>query len=564
MISTMIIEIDNLVIYLVPIIKFLDKKMKNLFCLIFAAIEATVSSCTGKQASAPPSNDTILVSDTIQFHPVRLNKEDGSILPWFSSDKGRSYDTVLMLVWNFWKNMEADSNGLKYYMNHQVWKPEHDMRGLGGDQINMALSSWGLLYAYTGYPEIIENMRYLADTYLERSLSGPDDEWPNIPYPYNTVIHSGKYDGDMKNGKDITQPDKAGNFGYELINLYKITGDRKYLDAAMKIAAALAEHIQKGDSLKSPLPFRVNAKTGEAGLLFDNNGSGKRVEPALYTSDWTCTMKMFQELAKLDPRGESTYEKSFGTILEWMKEYPLKMNKWGPFFEDVPGWSNTQTNAISFAIYILEHRDLFPDWKADVKGIFDWTYKELENHDYEKYKVTVMNEQTVYRVPGNSHSSRQASAELIYTALSGDTTYKTNAIRTLNWATYTVAADGRNRYIHDDIWLTDGYGDYVRHYLRAMAAMPELAPSEKNCLLGSSSVVKSVKYQPGLIEYLTWDENSNEILHLTAKPKTVTVNGKPIVVNADLSKEGWSWQPLQGGGILRVFHTAGNSVKIII
>ncbi len=76
-----------------------------------------------------------------------------------------------MLVWNFWNNMETDSNGLKYYMNHQVWKPEHDMRGLGGDQINMALSSWTLLYAYTGYPAIIDNMKYLADTYLERSLS---------------------------------------------------------------------------------------------------------------------------------------------------------------------------------------------------------------------------------------------------------------------------------------------------------------------------------------------------------------------------------------------------------
>ena len=75
---------------------------------------------------------------------------DGSILPWYSADPGTSYDTVLMLVWNFWKNMETDSNGLKYYMNHQVWKPEHDMRGLGGDQINMALSSWALLYAYTG------------------------------------------------------------------------------------------------------------------------------------------------------------------------------------------------------------------------------------------------------------------------------------------------------------------------------------------------------------------------------------------------------------------------------
>lgn len=34
-----------------------------------------------------------------------------------------------------------------------------------------------------------------------------------------------------------------------------------------------------------------------------------------------------------------------------------------------------------------------------------------------------MNEQTVYRVPGNRHSSRQASVELMYGVLSGDTTF---------------------------------------------------------------------------------------------------------------------------------------------
>ena len=57
------------------------------------------------------------------------------------------------------------------------------------------------------------------------------------------------------------------------------------------------------------------------------------------------------------------------------------------------------------------------------------------------------------------------------------------AIRRLNWATYMVDNDGKNRYPRDDIWLTDGYGDYVRHYLRSMAAQPELAPDDQNHLL---------------------------------------------------------------------------------
>jgi len=458
--------------------------------------------------------------------------------------------------------MEIDSNGLKYYMNHQVWRPEHDIRGLGGDQINMALSSWGLLYAYTGYPEVIDNMKYIAGTYLERSLSDTADKWPYMPYPYNTGVHSGRYDGDMRNGKGITQPDKAGSFGYELVNLYKMTGEQTYLDAAKRIAGTLSEHIIKGDSMRSPLPFRVNAKTGETGSLFDNMGSGIKVKPALYTTNWTGTMMLFEELVKLDPGESEIYERRFNIFLEWMKEYPLKTNKWGPFFEDIPGWSDTQTNAISFAMFILQHRDLFNSWKEDVRGIIDWTYSELGNHEYEKYKVTVMNEQTVYRVPGNSHSSRQASVELMYGALSGDTTFTENAIRTLNWATYTVASDGRNRYIRDDVWLTDGYGDYIRHYLRAMAAMPELAPAIENHLLGSSSVVTSIEYSGSSIRYKTYDKESSEILRLRVKPSRI-MEGELILPEVkNRTDKGWIWTQLSEGGILRISKKEHNSVVV--
>ena len=522
------------------------------------------SGCVGQNPIASQENDTILISDTIQFHPVRINKKDGSILPWFSPDKGISYDTTLMLVWSFWNKMEVDSNGLKYYMNHQVWKPEHDKRGLGGDQINMALSSWSLLFAYTGYNEIVDNMRYLADTYLKRSLSDSTDKWPHLPYPYNTVIHSGFYDGDMRNGKGITQPDKAGSFGHELINLYKITGEKRYLEAAQTIATTLSSYVQEGDSLRSPLPFRVNAKTGKTGSLFDNMGSGVKVKPALYTANWTGTLMLFEELQLLDNNNNAKFKQSFNTILKWMKNYPLKTNKWGPFFEDIPGWSNTQTNAISFAMFIMNHRDLFPSWKEDVKGIIEWTYTELGNKEYEKYKVTVMNEQTVYRVPGNSHSSRQASVELMYSVLSGDTTYVTNAIRTLNWATYTVADDGSNRYIRDDIWLTDGYGDYVRHYLRAMAVMPELAPSDKNRFLGTTSVVKSIVYSPGKIEYSTYDAAS-DVLRLKKKPRKIVCDCEELKLQKieEQSSDGYIWKPMVSGGELRISHI-GKNVTIFI
>jgi hypothetical protein len=100
--------------------------------------------------------------------------------------------------------------------------------------------------------------------------------------------------------------------------------------------------------------------------------------------------------------------------------------------------------------------------------------------------------------------------ELLLGEKTGDGSRKAGAIRRLNWATYMVDVDGKNRYPENDIWLTDGYGDYVRHYLRAMAAAPELAPDDQNHLLRTSSVVKNISYGPDAITYTKFDERSSE------------------------------------------------------
>ena len=134
--------------------------------------------------------------------------------------------------------------------------------------------------------------------------------WPYLPYPYNTKVHSGEYDGDMILGKGFLQPDKAGSFGIELVKLYKITSDPKYLDAAVRIANTLAEKVSPGDHDNSPWPFKVNAKTGETGILVNRivwhegmseelNDSSMVQSGSSYTTNWTGTLELFAALTKL-------------------------------------------------------------------------------------------------------------------------------------------------------------------------------------------------------------------------------------------------------------------------
>jgi hypothetical protein len=322
----------------------------------------------------------------------------------------------------------------------------------------------------------------------------------------------------------------------------------------------------------------VNTETGEVGVLI-NYYTRKIDGRCNYTTNWTGTMQLFTELIKMDKGNVEAYKKAYDIFFEWMYRYPLKTNKWGPFFEDVPGWSDTQVNAVTYAMYIMHNPELFPDWKQDARKILDWPWERLANRDWEKYGVIVMNEQTEYLQPGNSHSSRQASMELLYASLTGDQTRKENAVRMLNWATYMVDTDGKNNYPNAGIWMTDGYGDYVRHYLRAMAACPELAPDNADHILSSTSVVTSVNYSPRRyrgnfreklgrelgdirIIYKTYDKAAAETMRLTSKPAAVYADGEKLAEVEKVDKEGWTWQPLSTGGALTVKHE--DAAEIVI
>ena len=137
-------------------------------------IRKHIASCVPQRekprtdACSPPMDP-----EKISYHEVKTDAQ-GKLIPWYGSGPSQAYDHVIRLVWDFWRGMKPCSNGVAYYLQHQVWRPKEDPRGLGGDQISMALSSWALLYNYTAIPRLVDNMRFMADYWLAHGLSKSD------------------------------------------------------------------------------------------------------------------------------------------------------------------------------------------------------------------------------------------------------------------------------------------------------------------------------------------------------------------------------------------------------
>jgi hypothetical protein len=485
-------------------------------------------------------------AERLIYHDIKTGP-DGKIVPW-SGPPSQAYDHVVRRIWNFWKTMPKCDDGVPYYMQHMIWAPDRHGNGLGGDQIPMALSSWNLLYGYLGDEAVKQNMVFMADYWLDHGLSKPTDAWASTVFPYDTVKHSGVYDGDMVAGKGVLQPDKAASFAAELIVLYKMTGNQRYLDSAIQMANMLVKHVKPGDNDHSPWPLRVVASTGatvqgkmtieyiEASNPGEVDMKRNHTTYASYTTNWTGALRLFDELTAMRKGDTSGYARTKETLITWLKAYPLKTQKWGPFFEDVPTgmWTETEINADTLAWYILENPSFDPQWRDLAKRTLEWSYAMFANREWEDIGAIVINEQTAYKQPGNSHTSRHASVELLYGEKTGDHTWRADAVRRLNWATYMVDDDGKNMYpatsrtnagkprAGGGHWLTDGYGDYVRHYLRAMASYPALAPEDQNHLLRTSSVIRNISYDPNGIRYEKFDDASTERFKLVKKPRSVS------------------------------------------
>ncbi len=509
---------------------------------------------------------------------------DGRLLAWYQPHTpGAAYAQVAKLASEFLLNSVPvyEPLGAKmYFITCCFQGPQmtEDGRLVPEDWMHNPACLWaGLVHSlvlgwrvYSGESVYIDLIREMLDFQLEHGTTPSDWPWPNVPYasadPFTLEYRgAGRWeaDGMRGDGLHVVEPDKIGELGIAYLLFYEVTEEERFLNAALHCADALAEHVRDvlppaqpfvaSNTEKSPWPFRVNARTG--------------VVVSEYCSNVIEPIRLFDELLRLrerlslSPEKAAVYGRARDLAWQWLYSIngPMKTYIWNAYFEDIPNdperSNRVQITPLETARYLIKHPELDRDLEKNVPALIHWVASAFATDGMDAIK-----EQTWCYEPMGSHTARYASVCALWYERSGDPWYKDQAERHFNLATYMCHENGVVSVgpHWPSSWWSDGYGDYIRHFMEGLAAVPGWAPADQDHLLKSTSAVQTVSYSSKKVAYRTFDAQAQDVLRMTAKPRMVRAGGILLPELRSLAGEGWVWEKLSVGGVLRLRRNAAD------
>lgn len=485
-------------------------RLKNHWYMLFPAILVLLTHVSAANAAFICDHEVVLDAN-------------GKLQPW------TSYDNVLRYSQGFITNCPTTPTAFgndPWYLVTSKLNPDGTYmanQNCQGSHAYWATQTLTKYYAYSGDAAAIRPVRSILDRILQYHTPA-NASWANCP-----ITQDNTPDGQYTDS--YSEPDKMAMVGSAYVNFYKLTGEQKYLNAAVGIADTLVQKIRPGDETHSPLPFRVQLSDGAV--------------TGVYTSDMVAPVRLFGDLIALGETGDGTYRAVRDALWNWVMTYPMKNSTWTGYYEDVNDSEKHATNLnqqvpMETARYILEHPELDPNYKQDVPLLLRWVKQRFGKT--ERYGATSIREQDVCFYEMSSHTARYASVGAKWFGVLVDENDPTAAAvreeARASFALCTYSAYSRHSTDGNGInyvgvgyvnpWFVDSYFDYMDHFLNAMKDMPELAPSDSDHILGSSSVIQNVSYRPRSILYRTFDPNGREILRLTFVPRMVLADGQPM------------------------------------
>ena len=512
----------------------------------------TCAVVTPAQASA--------ASGTLFGHAVRVDGS-GKIVSW--SGESSPYAHVARLAWRALETkFPIQDNGLETWLTYSRFDPDtfggiawpHNPAGLYA----MLTDSATLWYEFSGDAEAVQVARKALTYELDHGTTPDDWAWARVPFASAGAgdLEYGGADDDWCNlcgrgdGVGVIEPDKVGELGFAYLRMFEMTGEARFREAAISCADALTAHVRTGDAAASPWPFRVRAQTN--------------VVREEYSSNVVGALTLLDELVRLGLGDVQGYRRARALALHWLLSVPIVNDAWSGYFEDVdihpdPAQNTNQYCALHTARWLLQHREVDPQWRAHVGHLLTWTEGTF-GHDTpteqgRQWGATVMSEQHDDTAKMASHTARFGATMALWFEATGDRRAGERAARSLNWATYACNEDGIVSVAenpNEGYWFTDGYADYIRHFLVALGAVPDWAPSDENHILRSTSVVRDVDYGPDRVAWETFDPRAEETLRLTFRPTNVLFAGTPARRRdaGPLDSDGYTEKPLASGGFL--------------
>jgi hypothetical protein len=530
----------------------------------------------------------------------------GKILPWYKPAEGLAYDNFIRQAWEFLEHRVPidPRTGVKVYLTFPDFDPE-TLLGSPGWQHNPpslyshvmdAMLRW---YPYSGDTDAIEVVRGMLDYQLAHGTTPHDWDWADVPFA--TSCNGNKEYGDClqdapRRYNGGTETDKVGELGLSYVQMYEMTGERKYLDAGLHCADALARHIRPGDAAHTPWPYRIDAKTGA--VVANQEYGGMIVAP----------VRLFDELLKQGFGNTEAYRKARDIAWKWIVDYPLNRyspawDTWVGYYEDQPHdmTNENDMDSIMVAYYILSQdnpSNLDKNWLPDVIHLIDRSRLILGRGPF--FGAWGIDEQTGHSIslstvngelaPSNAstqlgtltagccsasglvcRTSQWAAVNAMLYAKTGDMQALEHAFRSLSYATYFLddknqvnccGADFSDRW--DSYDFEDSYGDAERSFSWAIAADPALfAPPRQDHVVASSSIIRSVKYEAQRVSYITFDQTSTETIRLSFLPESITAGSSNLSKVDALAGPGYTIRALAGGDYVVVVRHAGSREVVI-
>jgi hypothetical protein len=533
-----------------------------LACVV-ASTWALTTACRDTRLTSSPA--------AILGRPVRID-ESRRLLSW--SRASSPYAHISRLAWSALESrFPVQDNGLETWLAWSRFDPD-DFQGVSWPHnpaglYAMLADSAVLWYAFSGDLGAVELVRKALDHQLEHGSTPADWDWGAVPYASSgagDVDYGGADDAwcdfcGRGDGLGVIEPDKVGELGHAYTQLYELTGEGRYLRAAVACADALARHVRDGDATHSPWPFRVYARTNVAREEYSSNVVGG--------------LMLFDSLLRHSWGDVAAYARARTTALSWLLRVPFQEDAWSGYFEDIEIQPNhtanpNQYSALRTAQWLIAHPDDDPKWRDHAAHLIAWAVRtfggDTATERGTQWGATVMSEQRADMAKMGSHTARLGATDALWYEATGDTRARERAARSLNWATYMcddrgVVAVGEQK--NEGFWFSDGYGDYVRHFLTAMGAVPEWAPTGENHIVRSTSVVRDVEYSGARVVWTTYDDDSTETLSLGARPLRVTVAGSEIAERHDTDGEGYVVRRRgRSGFVVRVRHAPAGPVVV--